>query len=630
MAAEVFYRKWRPQTLAEVMGQSAVTTTLSNAVRTGHVGHAYLFCGPRGTGKTSTGRILAKAVNCLNPQGGEPCNACEACVSISEGRCLDVIEIDAASNRGVDDIRLLRERVHYAAGMVRRKVYIIDEVHMLTDAASNALLKTLEEPPPHVMFILATTEYHRVLPTIVSRCQSFHFRRLTLDAIAAKLQVVCERESIEAGQDVLVAISRSAGGSLRDAENILQQLMASLGQQLTLGDVRVALGIADESYVMRVIASIGSKDLSGGFRLLHDASDAGVDMRQLGRQVVSTLRDAMLIQSGCEDIVEGGIERLAELRVAVNEVPLERIAFAARRFADMTARDAAQPLLSLELALVDAVLDGSTKKAPQEAASSGSPARKGSEPDAGASARSGHMPSRPHGRQTAGHTEQRVPPASAQPAGPAPEVGQQVVAATAPASEARQPVPAQPEPANLSVEDGPSTAIPTGAASPEVSAEGQTGMEPVASGELGRVQASWKEYVDSLRGLGSTGNLDAFLRSACEPVSLEEDVLVLRFAYEFHKSKIEDPKYRHVVEERLEEFYGRPFKVSCVLEAPSDTVSSEAAPKVKRESMVDAAPSQRESMVERPWSWGLVTRIRSNCRDTARREERTCQSLRNP
>lgn len=356
MASEVLYRKWRPQTLGEVVGQETVTTTLRNAVKGNRVGHAYLFCGPRGTGKTSTGRILAKAVNCENPTGGEPCNACPACVSISDGRCLDVIEIDAASNRGVDDIRQLRERVNYASGTVQRKVYIVDEVHMLTDVASNALLKTLEEPPSHVMFILATTEFHKVLPTLVSRCQSFHFRRLALSAIAAKLQLVCEREGIEVEDESLSAIARAAGGSLRDAENLLQQLMASHGRRLSRVEVREGLGIADESYVVELVQQVFNRDLAAGLRLLHRASEDGVDMRHFSQQVVATLRDLLLVHSGCEDIVEGGADRIESLRGAGEHASRAGIARAVRRFAESGARDASQPLLALELSFVDCVL----------------------------------------------------------------------------------------------------------------------------------------------------------------------------------------------------------------------------------------------------------------------------------
>ena len=197
MAAEVLYRKYRPQKFSEVAGQEPIMRTLRNAVASRKVSHAYLFSGPRGTGKTSTGRILAKAANCRDPQDGEPCNKCDSCVAITEGRAMDVIEVDAASNRGIDEIKDLRERVGYAPGSAEFKVYIIDEVHMLTNDASNALLKTLEEPPPHVIFVLATTEPHKIPPTIVSRCQRFDFRRIPLEAAVDRLAYVCEQENID-------------------------------------------------------------------------------------------------------------------------------------------------------------------------------------------------------------------------------------------------------------------------------------------------------------------------------------------------------------------------------------------------------------------------------------------------
>ena len=233
MVSQVFYRKWRPQTLAEVVGQEQVTQTLRNALAGRRVSHAYLFCGPRGTGKTSTGRILAKAINCLTTEGkGEPCNTCAMCQAVTEGRALDVIEIDAASNTGVDNIRNLRERVNYVPSQARYKVYIIDEVHMLSTPASNALLKTLEEPPPHVIFVLATTEIHKVLPTIMSRCQRFDFRRISQKDSVSRLTHICNAEGIKIKPEALKLIARSASGSLRDAENILEQLATYYGSNI--------------------------------------------------------------------------------------------------------------------------------------------------------------------------------------------------------------------------------------------------------------------------------------------------------------------------------------------------------------------------------------------------------------
>ena len=231
--SEVYYRKWRPRTLAEVVGQGPVTKTIRQAVAQGRVAHAYLFCGPRGTGKTSTARILAKAVNCLAPREGEPDNECAICQAINEGRALDLIEIDAASNRGIDDIRELSDKIRFSPGEARYKVYIIDEVHMLTEAAFNALLKTLEEPPAHAIFVLATTESHKVPPTVISRCQRFDFRRIPLEVMVEKLRELCRGEGIEAQGEALALIARTARGSLRDAENLLEQAAVSYGSPLS-------------------------------------------------------------------------------------------------------------------------------------------------------------------------------------------------------------------------------------------------------------------------------------------------------------------------------------------------------------------------------------------------------------
>ena len=259
--AEVFYRKWRPKSLSEVVGQEVITKTLRQAVARERIAHAYLFCGTRGTGKTSTARILAKAINCLSPKDGEPDNECHICVGINEARALDLIEIDAASNRGIDDIRDLSDKVRFSPNESRYKIYIIDEVHMLTEPAFNALLKTLEEPPAHAVFILATTEAHKVPLTIISRCQRYDFRRIPIDQMVAKLAYISEQEGIEVSDEALHLVARIANGGLRDAENLLEQVVVSYGSPISEDDVRQMLGLGGDEIVLELVKHIIGKSV---------------------------------------------------------------------------------------------------------------------------------------------------------------------------------------------------------------------------------------------------------------------------------------------------------------------------------------------------------------------------------
>jgi DNA polymerase-3 subunit gamma/tau len=516
MGSEVFYRKWRPQTLSEVVGQDPVTQTLRHAVESARIAHAYLFCGPRGTGKTSTARILAKAVNCPDGAGGEPCNSCDTCRSIAEGRALDVIEIDAASNRGIDEIRSLREKANYAPSLARYKVYIIDEVHMLTEAACNALLKTLEEPPPHVIFVLATTEAHKVLPTIVSRCQRFNFRRLRQSDIVDKLKLICQKEKIHIEAPSLELIARAATGSLRDAENILQQMIAYYGNRIELNQIQAELGMGWDSRVRELTRCVVGRDVAAGLRIVNNLNSDGVDLRQFNLGLVEYLRGLLLVRSGCGEALDVTSEDLFEMSSLAAQAPMDYLLKAVKSFSGIDFRSSNYSTLSLEMALLDCAL-------------STQPARE--------------QPT------TTTHPE----------AVDAPEMTE-----TPDGTGADVPVAA--DPVNLRTDD--SSEIPAAVGSSD-----SLGQD--TSRDIDYVRGRWREFIRSLRGEGSSGNLDAFLRSACDPLDLVEDTLVLGFRYPFHKEKIEDGKYRHLIEKKLKEVFGQPYKVRCVLVDSKSEVSSQ-------------------------------------------------------
>ena len=289
------YRRWRAQRFSEVVGQDAIVNTLRRAVATDRLVHAYLLVGPRGTGKTSTARILAKAINCLERgDDGEPCDHCAACVAIREGRAMDVIEIDAASHGLVEDARDLVLRALTAPAELRRRVYIIDEVHMLSSHAFNALLKLIEEPPDHVVFILATTDLHRVPPTVVSRTQRYEFRRLATDVIAAKLNRITTAEGVQADPAALILIARLADGGMRDAESLLDQVLSYAGDQVDEGSVRDAVGLADEEAIGGLLDALVAGDVPGALHRIADLSDAGRDLGQVAQQLEADGRRRLL------------------------------------------------------------------------------------------------------------------------------------------------------------------------------------------------------------------------------------------------------------------------------------------------------------------------------------------------
>lgn len=351
----VWYRKWRPQTFSEVAGQDHVTRTLRNAVASGRLAHAYLLCGPRGTGKTTTARLLAKAVNCERPRDGDPCDSCASCIAMREGRALDLVEMDAASNRGIDDIRGLRDRVGYAATGGGYKVYLIDEVHELTQQAFDALLKTLEEPPPKVIFVLATTDAHKVPATIVSRCQRFDLVRARLADLVGRLQTIAQSEGVQIDPDALAQVARAATGSFRDAVNLLEQLRSAYGGEITLAQAREGLGLTGDERAGALARAVIEGDLRGGLGLIAAVRDDGVDLRQFTREVCAQLRALLLLIAGVEDSgVEAGT--LAGLRPLAEKTDVRAVTRALKTFNAIDFRADPQASLPLELALVEVAL----------------------------------------------------------------------------------------------------------------------------------------------------------------------------------------------------------------------------------------------------------------------------------
>ncbi len=522
MTSQVFYRKWRPKALAEVVGQEQVTQTLLNALANERISHAYLFCGSRGTGKTSTGRILAKAVNCLNNQGkGEPCNSCSMCQAIAEGKAFDVIEVDAASNRGIDEIRDLREKVNYAPNQARFKVYIIDEVHMLTKEASNALLKTLEEPPPHVIFVLATTEAHKLLPTILSRCQRFDFRRISQADMVAKLTQICQSESIHAGPEALRLMAKAATGSLRDAENLLQQLTTYYGANIELQQVQALLGISGDWRAKELVRNIINNDIPAGIATINKANSDGLDLRQFNRELVEYLRALLLIKTGTSEAIDLTTEDINELKDLAARASLTQILKAVKLFGQLELGLANYSTLPLELALVDCTLPA-----------------------------------------TAGKEEPRQ-------VEPKPEVkkaAQERPAEKAPAAHKEAAYHAAKPEAAKSPEPAPSISGPAIARKPAPAAGEAVSATPLEAGSaIEQLRINWKKFIiDAPGGIGRTPAA-ALLRSA-RPKSLENDTLVLSFKYPLHKENMEKLDNQKTAEKILSGFLGRSCRVRCIYE----------------------------------------------------------------
>jgi len=355
---QALYLKWRPASFDDMVGQEHITRTLRNALKTGRIRHAYLFSGPRGTGKTTSARLLAKAVNCtFDDPEQRPCNRCPHCIAVNEGRFLDLIEIDAATHTGVDDVRDLRDKIAFAPTEGRYKVYIIDEVHRFSGSAFDALLKTLEEPPDHAIFVLATTEIDKVPPTIKSRSLQFEFRRLSVREVADRLELICTSEALAYERTALEMVARQGTGSLRDSISLLDQIVTDPGQKITIEQVQGALGTAASTSVRSLADAIVKGNSAAGLRVIHDAIDAGTDPRHFGQQVIDHLRHVLLTQTGGGDLIEASDDDRTLYAAQAEQISRPALVRAVRSFNEAVNQTKVgwQPQLSLELALIESV-----------------------------------------------------------------------------------------------------------------------------------------------------------------------------------------------------------------------------------------------------------------------------------
>jgi DNA polymerase-3 subunit gamma/tau len=572
MSYLVLARKWRPQTFAEVIGQDHVTLTLRKAVEKGRLAHAYLFTGPRGCGKTTTARLLAKVINCESPKDSEPCNECPSCLAVMEGNHLDVFEIDGASNRGIDEIRDLREKIGYAPSQGKSKIYIIDEVHMLTPQAFNALLKTLEEPPKHVYLIFATTEPHKVPATILSRCQRFNFKRLEIGEIVDQLEKICGLEKITCGREALMLIARRAEGSMRDAESLLDQCSSASDTDIDLDLVRNVLGLVDSQLIVKILQSIGDHDRALALSVVDSVVSGGLDLEKFFLAYIEGLRNLLVLKVEGVDWLDLTTEEIEEMRVICSRFTMEDLLYlfrqASRSFREF--KLSSQPRYFLEAAIAEAaswesavelskLIDRIDTTGGGSASSGGrdsSRSRAGTEKD-GSGGVDGETPGGEGG--SAGDRPDRT------------------------SAQGHDEAHGEGSPAYARIDR-----------SPEPAAESEA--KPARTGE----NEDWERFLSQIREAKLT--LGIWLVSA-EFKGVKGDRLLLRFNYQnrFAREMVLEEKNKRYIEVQLEKFYGRKLVIETIETSgsgePEETESEKQAP-TAADDLLEGAPQMVQEIAK--------------------------------
>lgn len=500
------YRKYRPQTFSDIIGQKHIVQTLSNGLVNGRVAHAYLFTGPRGTGKTTMARILARAVNCEHPKGADPCLTCDICKNITEGKSLDIFEIDAASNTGVDNIRELRENVKFPPSHAKFKVYIIDEVHMLSTGAFNALLKTLEEPPAHVIFILATTEIHKVPETIISRCQRFDFTRLSIDHIIEKLSAIAKSEKISIEKDALEMIAIASEGGMRDAESLMSQVISLEDKKITAKEVEEILGTTQRQHLASMAGFLLEKNSTDALLLVSQIAQDGLDLDVFNKSLLNYLRQAMLIsvdpKLSATFSFELTKEQLQNLAEQTKGHKPQEVLFILQCFAEIQGkiRSAFIPQLPLEMAII---------KATQGA---------------------------------------YIPEKNIAPAPPKPQQPVRIEAEKIEEKPVPEAVPESPKVEKITPQ------------SPEIEAPSEAPIEG-ATFTLSDVKKHWNEAIAQIRPLNHS--LASVLPN-CQPVSAEAGIITIAAKFSFHKEKLNEIANKLTVESVFAKILGFQLRLRVV------------------------------------------------------------------